>query len=159
MAKSKDVPAPPATPQGYPTDNQLERLFDDFFSRRWLRPWTRDWAGFESRLDTATPRVDVVDREHDVLVRAELPGMTREDIEVTVGDDSITVRGRTRHEETREDGDYHRHEIVSNAVSRTVSLPCEVDGDHARAQLKDGMLEVTVPKAERAKRRRVQVES
>lgn len=156
MARNKDVAA---SESAYPTETQLERLFDDFFSRRWLRPWSRDWAGFESRLETTMPRVDVVDRAHDVLVRAEMPGMIREDIEVTVGDDSITLRGKSRREETKEEGDYHRHEIVSSALSRTVPLPCEVDGDRARAQLKDGVLEVTLPKAERAKRRRVQVES
>lgn len=157
MAKDKEVTTPqPRQTAPARLEDQMERLFEDFFGRRWLRPW--QWPrgeGIEARM----PPVDVVDRENEVLVRAELPGMAKEDIEVSVSGNTITVKGSTRKEEKKEDGDFHRREIVSSSVSRTVTLPSEVEGDKARAQLKDGILEITLPKQEKAQRKRIQVES
>jgi HSP20 family protein len=140
-------------------EHDVERLFEDFFDKRWLRPWSREWPGFESILEKKGPKVDVVDREHEIFVRAELPGMRKEDIEVSVSDDSLSVKGSSRKEEESEEGDYHRREISSSYVARTVPLPARVRGDEAKATLRDGMLEVTIPKAEDSKRRRVEVES
>ena len=132
-------------------EHDMERLFEDFFDKRWLRPWSRDWPGFESILEKKGPKVDVVDREHEIFVRAELPGMSR--------DDSLSIKGSSRKEEETEEGDYHRREISTSYVARTVPLPARVRGDDAKATLRDGMLEVTIPKAEDSKRRRVEVES
>jgi HSP20 family protein len=157
MAKEKEVAvrqANDAAPQRF--DQQFERLFEDFFNRRWLRPFSGALGGeFESR----APRVDVVDRDDDLLVRAEMPGMSRDDIDVSVTDNAVTVKGSMRKEREDAEGDYHRREIVSSFVSRTVPLPCNVEAGQAKARLKDGMLEVTLPKAEQSKRRRIDVES
>ncbi len=99
MAKDKEVTTPqPRQTAPARLEDQMERLFEDFFGRRWLRPW--QWPrgeGIEARM----PPVDVVDREHEVLVRAELPGMAKEDIEVSVSGNTITVKGSTRKEEKR----------------------------------------------------------
>jgi HSP20 family protein len=159
MAKEKSVsvktaPSAPARR----LDDQIEALFSDFFNRRWPRPFGIDWPRIESGLDNGMPKLDVVDRDAEVLVRAEIPGFAREDLEISVSDDTITIKGQSRTEEEKEDGDYHRREIVSRSVSRTVALPGPVDGDRAKAQLKDGMLEVTLPKVERARRKRINVE-
>ncbi len=140
-------------------EHDMERLFEDFFDKRWLRPWSRDWPGFESILEKKGPKVDVVDREHEIFVRAELPGMSKDDIDVSVSDDSLSIKGSSRKEEETEEGDYHRREISTSYVARTVPLPARVRGDDAKATLRDGMLEVTIPKAEDSKRRRVEVES
>ena len=156
MAKEKDVPVKRSGAAAPARFEEMNRLFDDFLAGRWLRPlqWPR-WEG----LDATTPAMDVVDRENEVVVRAELPGIARDDIEVSVSGNTITVKGSTRKDEKQEDGDYHRREIVRSAISRTVTLPSEVDGDKARAQLKDGVLEITLPKLEQARRKRIQVES
>jgi HSP20 family protein len=160
MAKEKSVPVKSSTrAPARRFDDQLEALFSDFFSRRWPRPFSADWPRFESSFAEALPPVDVVDRDNEVLVRAEIPGIAREDLEVSVSDDTLTIKGQSRREEEKDNGDYHRREIVSRSVSRTVSLPGPVDGDSAKAQLKDGVLEITLPKAERAKRKRIDVES
>jgi HSP20 family protein len=105
------------------------------------------------------PRVDVLDKEDHLVVRAELPGMTKDDIDVSVTDDSITIKGSLRKEQETDEGEYHRREIHSSTISRTVALPGEVDADGATAQLKDGMLEVKLPKSARATRKRVDVQS
>jgi HSP20 family protein len=160
MAKDKEVSVKKAgesVPQRF--DQQIEGLFDDFFQRRWPRPFGLDWPSFGARLETQVPRVDVVDKEDHVLVRAELPGMTKDDIEVSVSDSTLTVKGSVHKEEEQDEGEYHRREIVSQVVSRTITLPCEVDGEGAKARLSEGMLEVTIPKAPRSKRTKIEIGS
>lgn len=140
-------------------ERDMEHLFEDFFHKRWLRPWSREWPGFEAMFDRKLPRLDVIDRAHEIVVRAELPGMTKDDIEVSVSDDTLSLKGSSKKEEEAEEGEYHRREISSSYISRTVTLPTRVHGDDARATLRNGMLEVVIPKAEEAKRKRVDVES
>jgi HSP20 family protein len=160
MAKDKSVPVKSTSrAPARRLDDQLEALFSDFFHRRWPRPFSVDWPRFDGGFAEALPPVDVVDRDSDVLVRAEIPGIAREDLEVSISDDTLTIKGQSRREEEKDDGDYHRREIVSRSVSRTVSLPRPVEGDRAKAQLKDGVLEITLPKAAPAQRTRIDVES
>jgi HSP20 family protein len=101
--------------------------------------------------------MDVVDGADAFTVRAELPGVAAKDVEVSVSDNTITIKGPCSHEETRQEGDYWQREIHEGASTRTLSLPSHVDADRASAKLKDGLLEVTLPKAEQAKRQRIAV--
>jgi HSP20 family protein len=162
MAKEKDVTVQKdnGSSPAQRFDQQIERLFDDFFRRRWPSSLGFDWPKLSAApTETALPRADVIDKEDHILVRAELPGMSKDDIEVSVSDNTITLKGSIRKEEEKDEGEYHRREIYSQVVSRTISLPSEVDADGAKATLKDGMLEVYLPKAARAKRKRVDVQS
>jgi HSP20 family protein len=148
----------PATPALGPFE-EMERMFESFFPRGWMRPfewpsWGRLPAPFEGRM----PRVDVIDREHEVVVRAEVPGVDKKDLEVSLGDNVVTIKGSTRREETEEKGDFHRREISSGSFARTVALPAEVDTGKSRASFKDGVLELVLPKAERAKRRSITID-
>ena len=147
-------------------DRHIEDLFENFFNRRWpkLADWPHvRWPGVElpttRSLDTKMPSMDVIDREKEVLVRTELPGIDKEDIDVSVSGNSITVQGSTRKETESDKDQYHHKEIVSRFVSRTMPLPCEVDGDNAVAKMTNGLLEVTIPKVESAKRRKVDIQS
>jgi HSP20 family protein len=137
--------------------DDMERWFDDFFSRRWLRPWR-----WETRLPEAfslsMPKVDVVDRPNEVIVRAEVPGVEKKDIEVSVSGNMLTIRGETQKETKEEKGDYYRAEISRGAFSRTLALPAEVDDSKTRAAMKDGVLELTLPKVEKAKRRSIKID-
>jgi len=161
MAKDKEVAVQKASeslPQRF--DQQFERVFDDFFRRRWPRPFGFDWpSSAGTTTETMLPRIDVIDKEDHLVVRAELPGMTKDDIELSVSDNAITVKGSIRKEEEKDEGEYHRREIYSQTVARTVALPSEVDAEGASARMKDGMLEVTLPKVARAKRKRVDIQS
>jgi HSP20 family protein len=155
-AVARAVPAPWMTPF-----DEMDRLFEALSPRGWLRPWRREWpAWIESHLplEGRLPRVDVIDRERDVALRAELPGLRKEDIEVSLTDNTLTLRGKTTHEEKQEEkGEYFRREILHGEFARTVALPCDVDGERALATFRDGVLEVVIPKAERAQRRTVTV--
>ena len=133
---------------------EFERLMEDFLGRSWLRPLRWEPSAWP---EARVPKVDVVDGEKQILVRAEIPGVTREELDVSVSDSTVTIKGETRSEERQEKGDYYRCEIASGAFSRTVALPAEVDGDKAEAKFTDGVLELTLPKVKQARRRRVEV--
>jgi len=139
---------------------EMDRMFDQYFRRSWMRPWRFEWPSFP---ELALPemkllKVDVVDREAEVLVKAEIPGVEKKDLDISVAEDTVTIKGSTRHEEKEEKGDYYRREISSGAFLRTVALPATVDGSKAKANFKDGMLELTLPKTEKAKRHAVKVD-
>lgn len=91
-------------------------------------------------------------------MRAEVPGVKKEDLDVSTTDNTVTIKGSTRHEEKEEKGDYYRSEITRGSFSRTVALPSEVDSAKAKARYKDGILELTLPKVNKSKRRTVKVE-
>ena len=140
--------------------DEMDRLFDQYFRRGALRPWRFEWPRFpEVPLpEMKIPNVDVIDRESEVVIKAELPGVDKKDLDISVGEDSVTIKGETRHEEKEEQGDYYRCEISRGAFSRTVALPATVDGAQAKANFSDGMLELVIPKIEKSKRHSVKVD-
>jgi HSP20 family protein len=103
------------------------------------------------------PKVDVIDRDEDILLRAELPGVEKKDLEISTSDTAVTLKATTKHEEKEEKGDYYRCEITRGSFARTVALPARVQSDEAKASLKDGVLELTLPKVEKSKRHAVTV--
>lgn len=141
-------------------EREMERVFDRFGGGwmrpfRWERPFWRDMAvPFEGK----PPSVDVIERDDEVLVKAELPGVDKNDLDVTMTDNTVTIKGSTRTEEHEEKGDYFRREVTSGSYSRTVTLPAEVDGANAKANFKDGLLKLTLPKVKKAKRHTIKVE-
>lgn len=140
--------------------DDMDRLFESFLSRGWLRPFREmwpDWARFEEGLELRTPRVDVINRDEEVLVKAELPGVKREDLTVELIGDLLAIRGEQHHEERKEEGDLVRAEITRGAFSRTMTMPAGLDGEHVKAELKEGVLEVHLPKLEKTERRRIEV--
>jgi HSP20 family protein len=136
----------------------MDRAFADFPGRGLMRPWSFEWPAWAEMRELRMPKVDVVDRDEDVLVRAELPGVEKKDLEISTSDTSVTIKATTRHEEKEEKGDYYRCEITRGSFARTVSLPAQVQSDKAKANLKDGVLELTLPKVEKSKRRTIAVD-
>ena len=139
---------------------EMDRLFEDYFSRGWMRPFRWEWPSlgemakpFEGKM----PKVDVIERDDEVVVKAELPGVDKKDLDVSVTENSVTIKGTTSHEEKEEKGDYYRCEISRGAYARTVALPSYVDADKAKASFKDGVLELKLPKVEKSKRRSIEI--
>ena len=139
---------------------EMDRMFDQFFRRGWLRPWRTEWPAFPdiAMPEMKVPKVDVIDRQNEVVVKAEVAGVEKKDLDISVGEDSVTIKGSTRHEEKEEKGDYYRCEISRGSFSRTVALPASVDGSTTKAEFKDGVLTLTIPKVEQAKRHTVKVD-
>lgn len=140
---------------------EMDRWFEGFLPRGWMRPFRMGWPSwdelavpFEGRM----PKVDVIDRDEEVVVRAEVPGIEKDDLEISVSDNSLTIKGETKREEKEEKGDYYRSEISRGAFTRTVMLPGVVATGKAKAKFKDGVLEVTMPKIEKTRRRTVKID-
>jgi HSP20 family protein len=140
---------------------EIEGLFERIFPRGWLRPmrWESPLLSeFAEPFQIGMPRVDVLDGEDNVVIRAEVPGVDKKDLEVSVNDTSIAIKGKIMREAKEEKGDYYRCEIGSGEFSRTLALPCTIDASKATATLRDGMLELTLPKVEKAKRHTVKID-
>ena len=136
----------------------LEKIFDDLLQRRWPHPFRREWPkweSFPSLLEQKVPSVDVVDRAREVLVRAEVPGVEKEDLDVSIVDRTLTIKGSSRLEEKEEQDDYFRHEIRSGTFSRSILLPVDVDASKAKASFKDGVVELHLPKVRASKRHKI----
>lgn len=161
MAKETKAPAKTAKPsQPMSRFEEFDRLFENFFPSNWMRRgW--DWPSMSEmagRMEARVPKVDVIDRDKEVVVRAEVPGVDKKDLDVSVSENSITIKGCTREEHKEEDGDYHRSEIRRGSFSRTLPLPAQVDADKGKGTFKDGILELTLPKISGSERRTIKVE-
>lgn len=141
--------------------DEMDRMFDTMFHHGWLRPFGElwpQWAKLEERFDLHTPRMDVIDREKEILVRAEVPGVDKKDLEVALTGRQLRIKGERRREEKKEEGDFFRSEIAHGAFSRTVRVPEDLDFDRAKADFKDGILEIHLPKTHKTERRRIKVD-
>jgi len=126
---------------------EMERWFEEAFRRPFFAPsWMPRFKLPEAGV--TFPTVDIFEDGNDVIVKAELPGMKKEDIEVNISDDVITIRGEKKTEEKVEKKDYYRLERSFGSFSRTLRLPAETQIDKAKAAFKDGVLEVRIPKTE-----------
>jgi len=141
---------------------EAEHMFDSLFKERWIRPfniahpfWHEMPTPFLSRL---SPRVDIINRDDKVILRAQIPGVAKQDIDLSMSDNTVTITGHTSHEHKEERDDYYRRECSSGSFSRTISLPDNIDGSKAKATFNNGMLELTIPKNETSKRHSVPIE-
>ncbi len=137
---------------------EMDRLFEGFLQRNWLRPfhWERpSWKELALPSGGKMPSVDVVERDADILVRAELPGVNKKDLDISVTENTVSLKGKSSHEEKEEKGNYYRCEISRGCFTRTVTLPQDVDPDKVKATFKDGVLELTMPKVQKSRRRAV----
>jgi len=135
---------------------EMDRWMDQM-SKGFFHPTRWEWPSMP-QLRASMPKVDVIDRDNEILIRAEVPGVKKEDLEISMTDNTVTIKGATSHEEKEEKGDYYRHEISKGSFTRTVALPGDVDNDKAKTSFKDGVLELTVPKVEKAKRKTIKVD-
>ena len=142
--------------------SDVESWFQEMFPRM-MRRGSWEWPDWPSLgniprpFEGKTPRVDVIDRDGEILVKAELPGVSKENLEITTTANTVTIKGTSRYEHKEEKGDYHRSEISHGVFTRTVTLPAEVDSDKAEAGFKDGLLELTLPKRPEKQGHKIQV--
>lgn len=131
---------------------RMEDMFDDIFRRPFgftrLPSMTRLMAGMEP-----APSVDIFEEGDTIVIKTELPGMAKEDVEVNLTDDTITLSGEKRKEEKIERKDYHRLERSYGAFKRSFPLPADVQTDKAKAVFKNGVLEIRIPKTEGSKKK------
>jgi HSP20 family protein len=134
----------------YQVRNEFDRLFNGVLSP------AAEAFGFQSQLNQ--PAVNIWEKEEAVLVEMEVPGVKKEQLDLSVLGSELTIR-INRPDQDEKEMVYHRRERPVGNFSRVLSLPCEVDADHVAAELHDGVLTITLPKAEAAKPRKITVAS
>lgn len=180
MAKEKNIPITESTSAAKTKNSpvqttpsiikhpiaEMERAFDRFFGRGFPSLWHgRDFPMMDSLFGGSLlefngqrlPNIDVLDRDNEIFVRAEVPGVDKKDLTISLTDNLLTIKGESKTEKKEEKGDYHRREISSSAFARTFTLPGSVDSTRTEASLKDGVLEITLPKAESSRKRNIEV--
>ena len=137
--------------------DEMDRMFENFgFGRGMITPWAgRGWGETgQSGMSTWSPQIEVFERNGQFIVRADLPGLTKDDVKVDVTDNALTIQGERKqeHEESREG--WHRSERSYGSFFRSVPLPEGINAEEAKANFRDGVLEITMPSPQRQERSR-----
>lgn len=127
----------------------MDRLLDEFFG---------DGPFHFERESALAPNVEVFDTKEAVVVKAQVPGVSQDNLQVSVTDDAVTLKGEMKTEEKQEEKNYHRQEFRYGSFARTIPLPVPVESEKAEAKLKEGVLEITIPKSEKAKVKEIPVQ-
>lgn len=131
----------------YSLQREVNQLFDDFFREVDVAPF-----GFVGGpLKTFSPSIDIKETDEEIIVKAELPGMDEKDVDVNLLEDRLTIKGEKKEEKEDKGSDYHRMERSYGSFNRVIVLPERIDTKKADALFKNGVLTVTLPKAEGAK--------
>ncbi len=126
----------------------FDRIFEDFFR---LTPWTdseQSWA----------PRADIHETENDYLVQLDLPGLDKKDVKIKVEDNYLVISGERKSEHETNDENYHRLERITGTFSRSFQLHQDVAADKIKANFKNGVLEVRIPKTEEVKPKQIAID-
>src|SRR5882762_11644104 len=133
--------------RGTSPDSQLNRLFSDFFGR----------ATQEQNLTSWAPAVDIYENEHELVVKADLPEVKPEDLDIRVENNILTIRGERKFEKKVDEKNYLRVERSYGSFSRSFALANTVNSEAIKADYKDGVLTLTIPKREEAKPKQIKV--
>jgi HSP20 family protein len=104
-----------------------------------------------------TPPVDIYETDEALILKAELPGFTKDDINIELKDSTLLIKGERKHEADVKEGNYHRMERAYGAFQRSFMLPTTVDREQVKASYKDGILELRLPKVQAAQPKRIAV--
>ena len=129
--------------------DEMNRLFDDFFGRPLARTeWTEGvWS----------PTVDVSEDKDNMIIKAEMPGMKKEDVKISIQDNVLTLKGEKKQEKEEKDKNYHRVERSYGSFCRSFQLPTSVKTDKIKANYRDGVLNITLPKTEEVKPKQIPI--
>ncbi len=134
----------------YTMRRSMDRLFDDFFNEQsgeWRKPFSWDLA------------LDVVENKDDFVVKASLPGIKPEDLDITYTENTLTIKGETKQETEKEEARYHLRERRYGSFARSITLPRVVIGESIEASYEAGVLTLRLPKSEEIKPKRIAVHS
>jgi HSP20 family protein len=126
----------------------MEHAFDDAFGGPRVLTWEPAELGFA---------LDVYETDDALVVKAALPGVQPEQVDISVIGDVLTVKGETKSEDETKDGNYHRRELRYGSFARSIALPTRVDHDKAEAKFENGILTISLPKAEEVKPKSIKI--
>ena len=129
----------------------MDRLFEESF--------VRPWGGRLAPLGVEALAVDMYETDDDIVVKASLPGVKPEEVDISVTGNTLTIKGETKAEEEVKEKNYIRRERCYGAFSRALTLPTQVDVNKAEAVFENGVLTLTLPKAEEVKPKTIKVKT
>ena len=130
--------------------NDMNRIFEEFFRGDIVAGdsfFSKDWS----------PAVDIVENKDQYILKAELPGMKKDDVKITVENNVLTIRGEKKNEVEQKEENYHRVERSYGSFERSFAIPGTIKTNDIDAQYKEGVLTLTLPKAEEAKPKMIDV--
>lgn len=139
----------------------VEQFFGDLFEESFPFRNMRRFPSLNKMREfmTISPAVDMYDDEKEIVVKAEVPGIDKDDINITVTDNTLIIKGETKKDEETKEEDYYYAERTFGSFSRRLELPEKVQESKIKANFKDGILEVHLPKAPEAKAKKIKVEA
>ena len=138
----------------------LENRVEDMFHNMWKNPFHHEKLPdtFSFRTLSKIPNIDVIDRNKEIFIKAELPGFDKDDLDISISDSQLVIKAKSCTEEKEEEGDYLKQEIRKSEIYRSVLLPAEVEEDNIKTSYKNGVLKLTIPKQKKSQRKKIKVE-
>jgi len=127
---------------------EMDRFWDSFFEKRPAK------AGEEGEF---LPSIDLAEKDNELVVKCEVPGMDPKDINISLSDGVLTIRGEKKQEREEKEADYHLVERSYGSFSRSIQLPKQVQSEKISASYKNGILKITLPKSEEAKKKEIKI--
>lgn len=131
---------------------EIDNLFDNFFGRGKARE-LEGWQGVGLR----APAVDMEEADNEIIVKAEMPGLDPKDFQISLTENTLTIKGERKEEKEEKKKNYHMVERRYGSFYRSIPLPCSVESDKVEANYKKGILEITLPKAEPVRAKQISV--
>jgi len=128
-------------------ENEINRIFKELVPQQEVATEVVAWA----------PRVDVYEKDNNLVIEAEIPGAKKEDIEVKVKDNAVVIRGEVKREEEKKEENYYRSERFYGKFERVIPLPTDVKIEEAKAEYQDGVLKLTIPKTTTEKEVKIEI--
>jgi HSP20 family protein len=128
--------------------DEMDKLWNRFFE---------GWQGMEPLRGEWAPSLDVSETKNNMVVKAELPGMDPKDVDISYANGLLTIRGDKKQEKEEKDENYHSIERSYGSFSRSIRVPHEVESEKIKADYKNGVLRITLPKSEEAKKKQIKI--
>jgi HSP20 family protein len=128
----------------------IDSLFNDFFQRTPVEKFPKEGLWF--------PALDIEETKETIVINAEIPGLKKEDIQLSISEGQLVLQGERRFEKEEKEKTYHRIERQYGSFKRTISLPTEVEADKTQATYKNGILNIVIPKSKKAKPKEIGID-
>jgi HSP20 family protein len=136
---------------------EMDKYFENFFRNPFSMLSNPIMQSIMPKAVDMGPSVDIFEEGDDVVVKADIPGVKKNDLDVTITENSLTISGERKQEKKVKEKDYHRVERSYGSFSRSFRLPENVNGSKAKAEFKNGVLEVRLPKTKESKQKKVEI--
>lgn len=137
---------------------EMDRIWEEMLPSTRRAFFELPWSKAAGEKVTASPAIDVVDKEKEIVVRADMPGVTKDDLDISLQENTLTIKGEVKSETEKKEEHYYYSERNYSSFARTINIPTKIAPDKIKAGLKDGILTIHLPKAEELQPKKIKVE-